>query len=112
VAEALPEDLLARWDAARAALADALRSADGKLPWFGPPMSPASMATARIMETWAHGLDVYEGLGVEPQVTPAVRHVCHLGIRTRDWAFRSHGLEPPTAELRVDLVGPDGDLWS
>ena len=31
-----------------------------KMPWFGPPMSPASMATARFMETWAHALDVYD----------------------------------------------------
>ena len=112
VAEALPEDLVARWDAARAALVDALRAADGKLPWFGPPMSPTSMATARLMETWAHGLDVYEALGVEPVVTDAVRHVCHLGIRTRDWAFRTHGLEPPAEELRVELVGPGGETWS
>ena len=29
-----------------------------------PPMSPTSMATARLMETWAHGLDVADALGV------------------------------------------------
>jgi uncharacterized protein (TIGR03084 family) len=112
LAQALPEDLLGRWDAGRAALADALRDAEGKLPWFGPPMSPASMATARIMETWAHGLDVHEALGIEPVVTDAVRHVCHLGIRTRDWVFRTHGLQPPAEEFRIDLVGPGGDVWS
>ena len=39
--------------------------ADGrKLPWFGPPMSAASMASARLMETWAHGADVADTLGV------------------------------------------------
>lgn len=104
--------LVARWDAARSALVDALREADGKLPWFGPPMSPASMATARFMETWAHAHDVYDALGIEPVVTDAVRHVCHLGVRTRDWAFRTHGVEPPAEEFRVDLVGPSGDVWS
>ncbi|GAA1952644.1 TIGR03084 family metal-binding protein [Nocardioides panacihumi] len=112
IAEALPEDLVARWDAARAGLADALREVDGKLPWFGPPMSAASMATARFMETWAHALDVYEALGIRPVVTDGIRHVCHLGIRTRDWAFRSHGLEPPAGEFRIDLVSPGGDVWS
>jgi len=117
VAAALPEDLLARWDAARASLVDALRSADGKLPWFGPPMSPASMATARFMETWAHALDVYEaltatGLGSVPDPTDRIRNVCHLGIRTRDWAFRTHGLDAPAEEFRVDLVAPSGDVWS
>jgi uncharacterized protein (TIGR03084 family) len=112
IARTLPEDLLARWDTARGALVEALREIDGRMPWFGPPMSSASMATARLMETWAHGLDVYEALGLEPVVTDAVRHVCHLGIRTRDWAFRTHGLEPPAGEIRVDLVAPSGEVWS
>src|SRR5688572_2562407 len=60
LAQLPPAELLARWDAGRAALADALRAwPDGvKMPWFGPPMSPTSMATARFMETWAHALDV------------------------------------------------------
>jgi uncharacterized protein (TIGR03084 family) len=117
VAVAPSGDLLARWDAARAGLADALGDADGKLPWFGPPMSPASMATARFMETWAHGLDVYQaladqGLGTVPAPTDRIRNVCHLGVRTRDFAFRSRGLAPPAAEFRVDLVAPSGDVWS
>ena len=49
--------ILARWRTGRAALGDALRALpDGaRLPWFGPPMAAASMATARLMETWAHG---------------------------------------------------------
>jgi uncharacterized protein (TIGR03084 family) len=111
-AQVLPEDLLARWDASRAALVDALRAADGKLPWFGPPMSPASMATARFMETWAHGLDVFEALGAVPEPTDRIRHVCHLGIRTRDWVFRNHGLEAPAAEFRIELVAPSGAVWS
>jgi uncharacterized protein (TIGR03084 family) len=107
-----PRRLLARWDAARAALAPALRTADGKLPWFGPPMSPASMATARFMETWAHALDVYEALGRVPEPTDRVRNVCHLGVRTRDFAYATHGLTPPAEEFRVDLVGPSGEVWS
>ncbi|MDH2412682.1 TIGR03084 family metal-binding protein [Nocardioides sp. CER19] len=116
-AQALPEDLLARWDASRGALAEALRGADGKMPWFGPPMSPSSMATARFMETWAHGLDVVEalaehGLGTVPEPTDRIRHVCHLGIRTRDWVFGNHGLARPAAEFRLDLVAPSGGVWS
>ena len=66
-----PADLLERWRTGRAALADALLALpEGtKLPWFGPPMSAKSMATARFMETWAHGLDVAEALGAPPSVT-------------------------------------------
>lgn len=107
-----PAALLQWWDSARTALPHALRGLEGRMPWFGPPMSPASMATARFMETWAHALDVYEGLGLEAPVTDAVRHVCHLGVRTRDFAFLTRGLEPPATGFRVELVGPSGAVWT
>lgn len=109
-----PRQLLTRWRTARASLADALRGhPDGeRMPWFGPPMSATSMATARFMETWAHGLDVHEALGAEPEVTDRIRHVAHLGVRTRDFAFSVRGLEPPDEEFRVELTAPSGDLWS
>ena len=82
------------------------------MPWFGPPMSPTSMATARFMETWAHGLDVHEALGVEPERVDRIRHVAHLGVRTRDFAFATHGLDVPAEEFRIDLAAPDGDVWT
>ena len=105
-----PAALLERWQQARAALEQALRGypAGQKMPWFGPPMSPTSMATARFMETWAHGLDVADALGIEPERTDRVRHVAHLGVRTRDFAFATHGLEPPGEEFRIELVAPVG----
>ncbi|WP_300683622.1 TIGR03084 family metal-binding protein [Nocardioides sp.] len=105
-----PADLLQRWDASRAALATALRGTDAKLPWFGPPMSPASMATARLMETWAHGLDVYDALGIAPPRTDAVRHVAHLGVRTRGYSFAAHELDAPTEEIQVTLVLPTEEV--
>ena len=63
-----------------------------KLPWFGPPMSAASMATARLMETWAHGQDVADALGAQRQPTDRLRHVAHIGVRARDYAFHVNGL--------------------
>jgi uncharacterized protein (TIGR03084 family) len=109
-----PADLLARWRTARSALPVALRAvpAGEKLPWFGPPMSATSMATARFMETWAHSLDVHEALGAEPEPTDRIRHVAHLGVRTRNFSFSAHGQEPPTEEFRVSLTAPSGDLWA
>jgi uncharacterized protein (TIGR03084 family) len=106
--------LLEVWRECRRTLAEALRGyPDGeRMPWFGPPMSATSMATARFMETWAHGLDVAEGLGVETVPTDRIRHVAHLGVRTRDFAFGVHGLTPPTEPFRVDLVAPSGEVWS
>ena len=112
-ARVAPADLLARWRSARAALTAALAAYDGgKMPWFGPPMSPTSMATARLMETWAHSLDVHAALGVTPEPTNRIRHIAHLAVRTRDFAFITHELTPPTGEFRIDLVAPDGDVWS
>ena len=114
VARLSPEALLARWGKAREALPAALRAVPHgqKMPWFGPPMSPTSMATARFMETWAHALDVYDALGIEPERSDRVRHVAHLGVRTRDFAFSVHELPAPTEEFRVDLISPSGDQWS
>jgi uncharacterized protein (TIGR03084 family) len=109
-----PGEILGRWRAARASLQETLRAfpAGRKLPWFGPPMSPTSMATARFMETWAHSLDVAEALGVPPEPNDRIRHVAHLGVRTRDFAFGVHGLEPPAEEFGVTLVSPSEEVWS
>jgi uncharacterized protein (TIGR03084 family) len=111
---AAPDEVLARWRRARPVLDQALRDyPEGqKMPWFGPPMSPASMATARYMESWAHALDVAEALGIEPEPTDRIRHVAHLGVRTRNFAFGVHSLQPPTGEFRVELRSPSGELWA
>jgi uncharacterized protein (TIGR03084 family) len=112
---ALPPDrLLADWRQTRTGLHNELMVvADGrKLPWFGPPMSAPSMATARLMETWAHGLDVADALGVKRPATARLRSIAHIGVRTRDFAFALHGLTVPAAPFRVDLDAPDGSTWS
>jgi uncharacterized protein (TIGR03084 family) len=109
-----PERVLDRWRAGRTELAGRLAALpDGtKLPWFGPPMSAASMATARLMETWAHGLDVADALRRPPSVSVRLRHIAHLGVRTRDFAFAQHGLPAPAEPFRVELAAPDGSTWS
>ena len=114
LALARDEGLLDRWGTARSALHAALAAypRGQKIPWFGPPMSATSMATARLMETWAHSLDVHEGLGVPVEDTDRIRHVAHLGVRTRNFAFGVHGLDAPAEEFRIDLVSPSGDVWS
>ena len=111
---AAPSVILDRWRTARSRLDGALRAyPDGqKMPWYGPPMSATSMATARFMETWAHSLDVHEALGAEPEVSDRVRHVAHLGVRTRNFSFSVHGLPAPSAEFRISLTAPSGDLWA
>ncbi len=111
-AQAPPADLLTDWRSGRARLEAVLRDTDAKLPWFGPPMSATSMATARLMETWAHGQDVADALDVVREPTDRLRNVAHIGVRTRDFAFRGRDLEPPAEPFRVEVIGPGGDTWT
>ncbi|MFJ3219121.1 TIGR03084 family metal-binding protein [Kitasatospora sp. NPDC086801] len=113
-AAAAPADLLARWRAGREEVSAALAAvpAGTRLPWFGPPMKPASMATARLMETWAHGQDVADTLGADREPTARLRHIAHLGLRTLGFAFTLHGLPAPEHPVRLELTAPDGGLWT
>lgn len=114
LATAAPTELMTRWDAGRAGLATALGAvpADTRIPWFGPPMKATSMVTARIMETWAHSLDVAAALDVAPEPSERVRHVCHLAVATRGFVYAARGLPAPDEPVRVTLTSPAGDTWT
>ena len=109
-----PSELLAWWRRAAAATVAAIRgrSEGERIAWITGPMSATSFATARLMETWAHGHDVAAALGVEPEPTNRLRHVADLGVRTRGFSFRNRGLAVPSVEPQVELRGPDGDTWT
>jgi uncharacterized protein (TIGR03084 family) len=112
---ALPAaQLLELWRTNRQRLLTALQGLDPKarISWFGPPMGAMSHATARLMETWAHGQDVRDTLGLDPPATPRLKHIAHLGVRTRAYSYRQHGLEPPSTDVRVELLAPDGTHWT
>ncbi|NBM20903.1 TIGR03084 family metal-binding protein [Streptomyces sp. GC420] len=113
-AELPPAELLARWRAGRTALAEALaRHPQGvRMPWYGTAMSVASMATGRLMETWAHGQDVADALGAVREPTARLRHVARIGVRARDYAYWARGLQPPKEEFRIELTAPGGEAWS
>ena len=38
--------------------------------------------------------------------------MAHLGVRTRNFAFGLHGLPAPAEPFRVELTGPDGEVWT
>jgi uncharacterized protein (TIGR03084 family) len=106
--------VLSWFDDARSRLLTVFRGLDPSLrvPWYGPPMSAASALTARIMETWAHGQDVADTLGVEREPTARLRHVAHIGIGARAYSYVVNGREVPTTPIRVELVAPDGATWT
>lgn len=112
---ALPEqEVLSWWRAARTQMLRAFWDADRsvRVPWFGPTMSIASFVSARLMETWAHGQDVADGLGAVREPTDRLEHVCHLGVRARRNSYAARGLEFPGGDVRVELVAPSGAEWS
>jgi uncharacterized protein (TIGR03084 family) len=106
--------LLHRWREGRVALVGALLTlpAGERIPWYGTAMSSVSMASARIMETWAHGLDVADALGVTREPTARLRHIAHLGHRTLGHGFMVHGRPAPTVPVYLQLAAPDGGVWS
>ncbi|MFI8963846.1 TIGR03084 family metal-binding protein [Streptomyces sp. NPDC053493] len=115
-----PAALLARWRDGRERLHRVLREAPPgtRFPWYGPAMSAASLATARLMETWAHGQDVADALGVVREPTARLRHVAWIGLRARDYAYLVRGLTPPAEPFRLELAppdglaAPDGEVWT
>jgi uncharacterized protein (TIGR03084 family) len=109
-----PADLLAWWRECRHAMLTAFRPLDrrARIPWFGPPMSALSFVTARLEETWGHGQDVADALGVRRVDTDRLRHIAHLGVITRAYSFVNQGRPAPTEDVRVELTGPRGDTWT
>ena len=106
-------DLLAWWRKASSALIAASRTMDGKarLPWYGPDMSGVSFVTARLMETWSHGLDVVDVAGIQRPDTDRLRHVAFIGVRTRPFSYLNRGMQPNTEPVRVELSAPSGAIW-
>ncbi|GAA1677309.1 TIGR03084 family metal-binding protein [Fodinicola feengrottensis] len=107
------KQLLEWFGRSRAALVQELAVRDPKerAPWYGPDMSIASMTTARLMETWAHGQDVADAVGVSRVPTKRLRHVAHLGVRTMGFSFLLRDRPAPTEPVRVELEWSDG-LWA
>ena len=92
-----PAAVLEWFRAARAAMRTTFLALDPstRVPWYGPAMSIPSSLTARIMETWAHGQDIADGLGVAHPSTRALRQVAHIGVRTLANSFSARGTRSP-----------------
>ncbi len=105
--------VLELWGAFYPDMAERFAAADprARVPWAGPDMSVRSSITARLMETWAHGQEVYDLLGVERVDTDRIRNIAHLGVQTFAWTFVNRKLEVPSPVPRVRLRAPSGAVW-
>ena len=107
------EELRSWWDGAHRAMVDAFATADPstRVPWYGPPMGVLSFVSARLMETWAHGQDVCDALGVERRPTERLAHIARLGVRARPYSYVARGRAIPPGRIDVRLTAPDGTEW-
>ncbi len=109
-----PGEVLGWWRGASSGLIAAARTleARARVPWYGPEMSGVSFVTARLMETWSHGLDVIDVAGGDRPDTDRLRHVAFLGVRTRSYAYMANGMQQPATPVRVELTSPTGEKWA
>ena len=82
-----------------------------RLKWAGPDMSATSSITARLMETWAHGQEIYDHLGVERINTDAIKNIAYLGVNTFGYTYMVHQLPIPDTKPYVKLTGPSAAIW-
>ena len=109
---AAPAEVFARWQRARQAALAAMRAADPDQPvqWMVGTLKPATLATTRLAEHWAHGLDIAGPLGADFPDTARLKHVAWLAHRTLPYALSLVG--EPAATVRCELIAPDGQqVW-
>ncbi len=106
--------LFDQWKRTAAELVDTARTADStvRVPWFGPAMSASSFLTARLMETWSHGLDVADAVGATAPQTDRLSHVAFIACRARPYSYQNRGLELPAGGVFVELRLPSGERWT
>ena len=106
--------LAERWISYMHSLCDELLKVDPDLraPWFGPDMGIRMMATARQMETWSHGQDIYDLFQVPRVHKDRIKNICHIGVRTYGWTFINRKLPVPEPIPFVKLTAPSGAEWT
>jgi len=107
-------DLLAAWNEGVDETATVFAKADPKarLKWAGPDMSARSSITARLMETWAHGQEIYDHLGVDRQNEDRIQNIVVLGVNTFAWTYKTRNETPPGPMPYLELTAPSGAVWT
>ena len=107
------QGLLAIWIDLARGLAARWAGMDSKArrPWVGPSRSARSSLTARQMETWAHGFEVFDALGLARAEGDRIRNIVVLGVNTFGWSHQVHGLPVPPAMPALRLRAPSGAVW-
>ena len=109
-----PAALVAGWAAFAEQAADIFATADPKarLKWAGPDMSARSSIMARLMETWAHGQEVYDHAGVVRVNEDRIGNIVTLGANTFGWTYATRRETPPGPMPHLVLTAPSGAVWT
>ena len=101
------------WNVFAEALGGAFSLTDPKqrVPWAGPSMSARSSISARLMETWAHGHEVFDLLGTQRNETDRIKNIAVLGVNTYGWTYACRGSKPLGPLPRITLTAPSGEVW-
>src|ERR1700722_16144767 len=107
------KQLLERWRAQVTDLSDSVSALppNARLTWYGPDMGVRMFATARQMETWAHGQAIYDLLGETRTATDRLRNIAEIGVRTYGWTFANPSRGGPGPAPHVRLTSPTGAIW-
>jgi enediyne biosynthesis protein E11 len=109
----LPTALLTRWRAERAQATNALAGLppDQLVPWVARKLPAGMLASAGIMELFAHGQDIADALKVRIERTDRIRHLVNLAVRNWEFGYLSRGLTPVPGPFRFELTAPSGETW-
>jgi uncharacterized protein (TIGR03084 family) len=123
------QEVIEWWRHGRADVVDALSRMDAgdRVPWIYGDMSAKSFATMRLMETWAHGLDIKVAMlgrilpipddelgdGEDDPLadTPRLRHIAWLGQKSLPFSYHMVGEKYPSQGIRVEVMGPKYQAW-
>jgi len=107
-------ELTDAWERQFETTADRFAAADprARLKWAGPDMSARSSITARLMETWAHGQEVYDHLGRVRRNEDRISNIVTLGVNTFGWTYATRRETPPGEMPYLVLTAPSGAVWT
>lgn len=108
-----PEVLLDRWRAERAGAEKALGALPShqQVPWLVRPLPAGVLACAGMMETFAHGQDIADALGVDRTHTDRIGQLVAFAVRTWDFGYQARKLPTPDVALRFEITAPSGAVW-
>lgn len=86
-----------------------------RVPWAAgiPSMSNRSLVSARLMELWAHSVDIYDALGIDPVVKDRITSTLFLSWQGRPNMYNVNGLKfNPEIPMYLELTLPSGKIWA